>query len=853
MDDAVSSVKRIMSGTSITDAQIRDAVWTYYFDVDESVKSLRDILRKQDAKTKAKQKAAPEKGLLSSCSLSHVCLLCEVGVHFISPKLSTQSRGLPSHKHSYNGYECHSNEDPSSVHCKRLKTIEENLPLSFREQIVSPSVLFKDTPWDLSSEDLVDIFPCRDQKIRGGLLGGSSKLAALARARAAKRLQDSNSSVQEQDVTMQDAPPPERPVSTISAQSSGRLTALISDRNKASGHEAFSLAPSLSFEPQQTPSSSQSASAISAHSQAVSPPTIPLDLSEPSAIFSSSAPSGFALSLFHEILCDEEEQMVDIDNSSYLSSSTPSDRAMSHRDDIWRKITNSPLFYLPVSAKQVEDISKSFSKPSPDEVIKSARSTKGGTMSAAKSIEKGVASLAIKEGNMTTTVKQPQVNVVQEYKNSKRKAHVNFVVVGHVDAGKSTLMGRLLYDVGTVDERTLKKYQRESDKIGKGSFALAWVLDQSEEERERGVTVDISSNDFESSKVAFTILDAPGHQDFVPNMIAGASEADFAVLVIDASTNAFESGFVQSGQTKEHAILVRSLGIQRLIIAVNKLDNVNWAEYRYDEIKSALQAFFQAIGFPASQTSFIPCSGLSGDNIVNRSAEPSFREWYKGPTLLEELENLESIERDITGPLRISVSDVFKTNTSSLLNVSGRINSGNVQLGETVIAVPSMETVLVKSISSGEEKLKWAVAGDNIQIGITNVSEISQIRAGDILCSIKQPLQRVCSFVARVAVFQLRVPLIKGSNVLMYRGRTQQAGQIVKLISTVDKSTGKELKKKPRHLSSGQTALIELAVIGQGYFPTETFNSNKDIGRIVLRQEGTTVAAGIVEEIIKSD
>lgn len=261
-----------------------------------------------------------------------------------------------------------------------------------------------------------------------------------------------------------------------------------------------------------------------------------------------------------------------------------------------------------------------------------------------------------------------KIDVPEAYKSSTVKDNANFVVIGmlhyrwvspdclhtlgHVDAGKSTLMGRLLLDTGVVDERTIQKFKQEAEKIGKSSFALAWVLDQTQEERTRygshmcsiyktanpvrGVTMDIAVNKFETEKARFTILDAPGHRDFIPNMIAGASQADFALLVIDSSTGAFESGFHMRGQTKEHTLLVRSIGVQRIIIAVNKLDTVGWSHERYEEIQQQMTQFLSQAGFAPNNVSFIPCSGLTGGNIVKK-LKTGLVPWYSGPTLVEEL------------------------------------------------------------------------------------------------------------------------------------------------------------------------------------------------------------------------
>ena len=226
---------------------------------------------------------------------------------------------------------------------------------------------------------------------------------------------------------------------------------------------------------------------------------------------------------------------------------------------------------------------------------------------------------------MCIRVKSKNLDVPSEYEKSTRKTEASFVVIGHVDHGKSTLMGRLLYDLKVVDQRSIDKYRKDASNMGKSSFALAWVMDSTSEERERGVTVDIAMNHFETDKTKFTILDAPGHRDFIPNMIAGASQADFAVLVIDAATNSFESGL--KGQTKEHALLVRSMGVQRVIIAVNKMDTTSWNEDRFTEIKQQMTAFLTSAGFQAKNLAFIPCAGLTGDNIV--TPIPEAASWYK--------------------------------------------------------------------------------------------------------------------------------------------------------------------------------------------------------------------------------
>jgi elongation factor 1 alpha-like protein len=294
-----------------------------------------------------------------------------------------------------------------------------------------------------------------------------------------------------------------------------------------------------------------------------------------------------------------------------------------------------------------------------------------------------------------------RVNVAEEYqKRSGEKPKLNLVVIGHVDAGKSTLMGHFLYDLGQVNERTMRKFERESQKIGKGSFAYAWVLDETGEERDRGITMDIATNHFETAHRQFTLLDAPGHRDFIPNMISGTAQADAAILVVDASTNAFEAGFDAGGQTKEHAVLARSLGVQQLIVAINKLDMAGWAENRFREIELKLSTYLYQVGFKKSNVVFVPVSGLTGENLVKRSVVPELTCWYKdGTSLMEQIDKFEPPMRLLDKPLRMRVTDFFKggIGSSGGVSVAGNIESGTIQVGEQVMVVPGNETGYVKS------------------------------------------------------------------------------------------------------------------------------------------------------------
>ncbi|KAF3932357.1 hypothetical protein ABW20_dc0108770 [Dactylellina cionopaga] len=519
--------------------------------------------------------------------------------------------------------------------------------------------------------------------------------------------------------------------------------------------------------------------------------------------------------------------------------------------DFNEEITDAQVIYCSVapSQKAAAKAKQGFEGPSPDDVVMAAQSqSKGlakgqkaerGPATVAAAIQKGVENLKVAdapEKPPPPKIARKKIDVVAEYEKSKskRKENSNLVVIGHVDAGKSTLMGRLLYDSGVVDERTIQKYKQEAEKIGKSSFALAWVLDQTGEERARGVTIDIAVNAFETDKGRFTILDAPGHRDFIPNMIAGAAQADFAVLVIDSSPGEFEAGFNIRGQTKEHALLVRSMGVQRIIVAVNKLDLMHWDQDRFDEIKQQMSQFLTTAGFQAKNVSFIPCSGLTGDNIV-RKPEDGLVSWYSGPTLVEELETAKPVIKAIEKPLRMTISDVYRGGVINPVTISGRIEVGNVQVGDTIVAVPGDERATIKAIEVDNQTADWAVAGNNVQLHLTGI-EMDYLKVGDVICQADTPLVPLKEFEAKILAFESLTPMM----IDIHRGRLNASGRINKLIATLDKGNGTITKKKPRHIGPGSLAVVSITVTG---VPLPLEKGSK----IVLRADGLTVAAGVVE------
>lgn len=500
-----------------------------------------------------------------------------------------------------------------------------------------------------------------------------------------------------------------------------------------------------------------------------------------------------------------------------------------------------------------------FKKPSPDDIVLEAQSK------ALDSVAENVSKLKIQEEKQAKQQAQPKLATkptkptepidVQNYL-SKSKPHCSFVVIGHVDSGKSTLMGRLLYDLGVVDINHLRKLKRESEIVGKSSFHLAWVMDQTPEERERGVTVSVCTNDFETPSTRFTVVDAPGHRDFVPNAIAGISEADAAVLSIDCGTDAFEAGFNLDGQTKEHTLLTRSLGVGHLIVALNKVDTVDWSQERLEQIQRELSSFFQNIGFKPDQVSWIPCSGLTGANVVKRSTQ-EIHNWYQGRSLVEELEyKAEQIwkayQEDITNsPFLFSITEVLSVGKNDEVVVSGKVESGSIQRGETLNIFPSEQSVVVNriTIDNNERKVPVATKGDFAVLRLRNAFAES-IEIGDLAASVGVEVPVRNSLKVHALTFQMDRPLLPGTPFMFFKGVNEQPARVSKLNSIIDKQDpNKIIKKKVKHLGSNQAAIFEIELVEKDrWIPFLTAAQNKRMSRIVMRREGRTIAAGTIIE-----
>ncbi|XP_017029781.1 protein HBS1 [Drosophila kikkawai] len=432
-----------------------------------------------------------------------------------------------------------------------------------------------------------------------------------------------------------------------------------------------------------------------------------------------------------------------------------------------------------------------------------------------------------------------------EKERADQKSHIHMIVIGHVDAGKSTLMGHLLYDTGNVSQRVMHKHEQESKKLGKQSFMYAWVLDETGEERARGITMDVGQSRIETKTKIVTLLDAPGHKDFIPNMISGATQADVALLVVDATRGEFESGFELGGQTREHAILVRSLGVNQLGVVINKLDTVGWSQERFNEIVTKLKAFLKQAGFKESDVTFTPCSGLTGENLTKQAQESGLTSWYSGPHLLDVIENFKIPERAIDKPMRMSVSDIYK-GTGSGFCISGRVETGVLCLNDKVLVGASREQAQVKSLTMDEFPQTSVFAGDQVSVTLPAV-DINNVTVGCIICDPQTPIPVTTRFQARIIVFNVKVPITMGFPVLLHHQSLIEPAVVCKLTASIHKSTGEVVKKKPRCLGNNSCALVELETSRP--ICIERYADFKELGRVMLRVAGVTIAAGMVTKI----
>jgi len=429
----------------------------------------------------------------------------------------------------------------------------------------------------------------------------------------------------------------------------------------------------------------------------------------------------------------------------------------------------------------------------------------------------------------------------------KEKDKINLVVIGHVDSGKSTSTGHLIYKCGGIDERTIAKFEKEAAESGKSTFKYAWVLDKLKAERERGITIDIALWKFQSAKRIFTIIDAPGHRDFIKNMITGTSQADAAVLMIASDAGGFEAGFSKEGQTREHALLAQTMGVKQMVVAVNKMDDssVKYAQSRYDEIKAELTTYLKKVGYNVANIPFIPISGWVGDNMLEASENMP---WYKGPTLIEALDALRPPKRPSEKPLRLPLQDVYKIGGIGTVPV-GRVETGTLKPGMVVTFGPMNTTTEVKSVEMHHEQVPEALPGDNVGFNVKNLS-VKDIKRGYVASDSKNdPAQDTEMFLAQVIVLNHPGQIHAGYAPVLDCHTCHIACKFAKIQSKVDKRTGKVMEETPQFIKSQEAALIEL--VPQKPMVVEPFSAYAPLGRFAVRDMRQTVAVGVIKEVTK--
>ncbi|XP_007498677.1 eukaryotic peptide chain release factor GTP-binding subunit ERF3A isoform X2 [Monodelphis domestica] len=425
-----------------------------------------------------------------------------------------------------------------------------------------------------------------------------------------------------------------------------------------------------------------------------------------------------------------------------------------------------------------------------------------------------------------------------------KKEHVNVVFIGHVDAGKSTIGGQIMYLTGMVDKRTLEKYEREAKEKNRETWYLSWALDTNQEERDKGKTVEVGRAYFETEKKHFTILDAPGHKSFVPNMIGGASQADLAVLVISARKGEFETGFEKGGQTREHAMLAKTAGVKHLIVLINKMDDptVNWSNERYEECKEKLVPFLKKVGFnPKKDIHFMPCSGLTGANLKEQS---DFCPWYIGLPFIPYLDNLPNFNRSVDGPIRLPIVDKYKDMGTVVL---GKLESGSICKGQQLVMMPNKHNVEVLGILSDDVETDSVAPGENLKIRLKGIEE-EEILPGFILCDPNNLCHSGRTFDAQIVIIEHKSIICPGYNAVLHIHTCIEEVEITALICLVDKKSGEKSKTRPRFVKQDQVCIARLRTAGT--ICLETFKDFPQMGRFTLRDEGKTIAIGKVLKLV---
>ncbi|KAI2610556.1 hypothetical protein GGR54DRAFT_617444 [Hypoxylon sp. NC1633] len=433
------------------------------------------------------------------------------------------------------------------------------------------------------------------------------------------------------------------------------------------------------------------------------------------------------------------------------------------------------------------------------------------------------------------------------------KEHINIIFIGHVDAGKSTLGGSILYVTGMVDERTMDKYKREAKDLGRETWYLSWALDLTKEERSKGKTVEVGRGFFETEKRRYSILDAPGHKTYVPSMIGGASQADVGILVISARKGEYETGFEKGGQTREHAMLAKTQGVNRLVVVINKMDDptVNWSEDRYKECSTKLAQFLKGTGYNLkTDVFFMPIAAQQTMGIKDRIPK-GVAPWYDGPSLLEYLDNMQALERKTNAPFMMAISGKYKDMGTM---VEGKIESGVCKKGMSLIMMPNREKIEIAAIyGESEDEIQIAQCGDQVRLRLRGIEE-DDISAGFVLCSPKRLVHNVSAFEAQIRILELKSILSAGFNCVIHVHSAVEEVTFAALLHKLQKGTGRKSKMPPTHAKKGDSIIARMEVIGgAGSVCIERFEDYPQMGRFTLRDQGQTIAIGKITKLITDE
>ncbi|MCE4606930.1 MAG: translation elongation factor EF-1 subunit alpha [Desulfurococcales archaeon] len=424
------------------------------------------------------------------------------------------------------------------------------------------------------------------------------------------------------------------------------------------------------------------------------------------------------------------------------------------------------------------------------------------------------------------------------------KPHMNLVVIGHVDHGKSTLVGHLLFRLGFVDEKKIKELEEAAKAKGKESFKFAWLLDKLKEERERGVTIDLTFMKFETRRYYFTIIDAPGHRDFIKNMITGASQADTAVVVVSARKGEFEAGMSPEGQTREHLLLAKTMGIDKVVVAINKMDATDppFSQKRYEQVVSILKKFMKGLGYNVDKIAYVPVSAWTGANLIER--DPNMP-WYNGPTLVEALDQLEPPAKPVDKPLRIPIQNVLQVPGVGVVPV-GRVETGVLKVGDKVVFMPIGKTGEVRSIEMHYTKLEKAEPGDNIGFNVRGITK-KDVKRGDVVGHPNTPPTVAEEFTAQIFVIWHPSAITVGYTPVIHVHTASVASRIVEIVAKVDPRTGKVLEEHPDFLKQGDAAIVRFKPIKP--LVIEKYSDFPPLGRFAMRDMNKTIGIGIVKDV----